>query len=158
MLLLRSNLRFRLRLGLPLGRVRVCCILCLSRFSGLLHVVLSILFRSPFRFSDSFTSKVPLSAWLPFGMSLASFGALSSSGFWLFPEAVSFPTRSGSISAFFRLFPWYLSTVADIGLCCVVASIDVLCLLFVSSNQFVVLSSLVGHSSLVPLPPLSLGA
>ena len=91
-------------------------------------------------------------------MSLAYFGALSRSGFWFFPEAVPFPTRSGSISALFRLFPWYLSAFADISLYCVFASIDVLRLLFVSSIQFVVLSSLVGHSSSVPLPPLSLGA
>ena len=35
-LLPRSDLRFPSRCGLPLGRVRVCCILCLSWFSGLL--------------------------------------------------------------------------------------------------------------------------
>ena len=51
-----------------------------------------------------------------------------------------------------QALPWYLSMVADIGLCGVFASIDVLCLLFVSSNQFVVLSSLVGHSSFVTTP------
>ena len=55
------------------------------------------LFGSPFCSSDSFTSKVPLATWLPFGMSLAYFGALSSSGFWFFPDAVPFPTRSSSI-------------------------------------------------------------
>ena len=43
--------------------------------------------------------------------------------------------------------------VGDIGLCCVFASVDVLCLLFVSSNQFHgSLFLLVGHSSSVPLP------
>ena len=57
-----------------------------------------------------------------------------------------------------QALPWYHSAVANFGLCCVFASIDVLCLLFVSYIQFVVLSSFVGHSSSVPSPPLSLGA
>ena len=66
-----------LDLRFPLGRFRVCCDLCFSWSSGLLHVVVSILYRSPFRSSDSFASKVPLATWSPFGMSLASFGALA---------------------------------------------------------------------------------
>ena len=59
-LLPRSDLRFPSQRGLPLGRVRVCCVLSLSRFSGLLHAVVSILYRSPFHSSDSFASMVPL--------------------------------------------------------------------------------------------------
>ena len=43
---------------------------------GYFHVVVSLLCRSPFHSSDSFPSKVPLATWLPFWMSLASFGAL----------------------------------------------------------------------------------
>ena len=41
-LLPRSDLQFPSRCGLPLGRVRDCCGLCVSRFSGLLHVVVSL--------------------------------------------------------------------------------------------------------------------
>ena len=90
-------------------------------------------------------------------MSLSSFGALSVSCFWLFRDAVSpFPTRSGNISTFFRLLPWYLSVVAGIDLCCLFTYIVVFYLLFVSSSQLVVLSSLVGRSSSLPLHPLSL--
>ena len=81
----------------PFGMSQGCCGLCLSRFSGLLNVVVSILYRSPFHLSDSFAYKVLPVTWSPFRMSLVSFGALSSSGFWFFPEAVPFSTRSGSI-------------------------------------------------------------
>ena len=59
--------------------------------------MVSVLSRSQFRSSDSFASKVLLVTWLPIGMSLASFGALSSYNFWFFPAVVPFPTCSGSI-------------------------------------------------------------
>ena len=55
------------------------------------------LYGSPFCSSDSFASKVPLVMWSPFGMSLAYFGALLSSGVWFFPVVVPFPTRSRGI-------------------------------------------------------------
>ena len=76
-LLTCSDLRFPSRRGLPLGRVRVAAASVISVFR-VLHVVVSILCRSHLRSSDSFASKVLLVTWLPFGMSLASFGALSS--------------------------------------------------------------------------------
>ena len=60
--------------------------------------------------------------------------------------------------ALLQSLPWFLSAVADFGLCSVLASMDVLCLLLVSYTQFAVLSSFVGHSLSVPIPPLSLGA
>ena len=63
-----------------------------------------------------------------------------------------------SAFALLQVLPWYIFAVADVGLCSVFASIVVLGLLFVSFHQFAVLSSLFGHSSSVPLPPLSLGA
>ena len=103
-------------------------------FSGLLHVVVSILYRSPFRSSDSFASKVLLATGSPFEMSLASFGTLSTSNFRFFPDAVPFSTRRIAF-ALPQALPWYLSAVEDIGLCGVIASIVVLCLLFVSSHQ-----------------------
>ena len=119
-------------------------------------MVVSFLCKSQFHSSDSFASKVLLATWSPFGMNLASFGALSSYSFYFFPAAVPFLLVQVAF-ALLQALPWFLSTVADLGLCCVFASVDVLCLLFVSSLQFVVLSSFVGHSSSVPLPPLSLG-
>ena len=53
-------------------------------------------YGSTFCFSDPFASKIPLATWLPFGMSPASFGVLSHSGFWFFPEVLPFPTHSSS--------------------------------------------------------------
>ena len=76
------------------------------------------LYRSPFRSSDSFASTVPFATWSPCGMSLASFGALSSSGFWFFPEAVPFPTRAGCIrpssGSFLGIFPQLQTSVSDV--------------------------------------------
>ena len=74
-----------------------CCGICLFWFSGLLNVVVPILYWSPFHSSDSFAFKFLLATRSPFGMSLASFDALSGSGFLFFPEVVPFSTRSGII-------------------------------------------------------------
>ena len=90
-------------------------------------------------------------------MNPISFGVLSLSGFWFFPEVLPFPLIRVAF-ALLQSPPWDPSAVTDFGLCGVFTSLVVLCLLFVFYTQFRVLSSLVGHSSSVPLPPLSLGA
>ena len=156
-----------------------CCFLwgfCLVRISGSVRNVVSLCNESgfaapssqacfwwsfpflcgfPFCSSDSFASKVPLATWSPFGTSPTSFGVLSLSGSWFSPAVLPFPLIQVAFAL--QSLPWYLSAVADFGLCGVSTSLDVLCLLFVFYTQFGVLSSLVGHSSSVPLPPLSLG-
>ena len=103
MFLTRSDLRFLSQRGLPLGRSGLLRPL-LSWFSGCLHVVVSILCISQFRSSASFTSKVLFVTWSPFGMSLACFGALSSSGFWFSSAVVPFSYSFWWHSPFFRLF------------------------------------------------------
>ena len=103
-----SDLRFPSRCGLPLGRVRAAAASVYLWFSGLLHVVVSILCRSPFRSSDSFASKVLLVTWSPFGMSLASFGALSSSGFWFFPMQRFLFLLLRVAFDLLQALPWYL--------------------------------------------------
>ena len=77
--------------------------------------------------------------------------------FCFFPAAIPIPTSSSSFrpssdSSLVSSRSSCLRSILSFWLCVV------LCLLFVSSFQFMVLSSFVGHSSSVPSPPLSLTA
>ena len=85
------------------------------RPQGSLRVVVSHWFVSRFGWSsDSFASKVPLAMWSPFGMSLASVGSLSRSGFkflWrrgspFHPHSARLAIRSSS-GSFLCVFPWW---------------------------------------------------
>ena len=116
-------------------------------------------FLSRFLFcsSDSFASKVPLGTWSPFGLIPTFFGVLSIFVFWLFPDVCPFPLLHVAFALLLSLpysrFPRFQTSVSSMSF-----PQWMFCLLFVFYTLFGVLSSLVGHSSSVPLPMLSLGA
>ena len=78
----------------------------------------------------TFTSQVPLAPWSPFGLSLASFRALSRSSFWFFPAAVllfllvrvTFRPSSGSFLGIFQLLQTSVSAVY-LPLCCFLSAL-----------------------------------
>ena len=92
MLLTRSALRFPLRRGLPLGRVKSCCSLCSLNFQG------DFMWWYPFCVG---LSSVPLPGSLidVFALWVASAFLWCSVSlcFWFFPTVVPFPSSSSSI-------------------------------------------------------------
>ena len=93
-LLTHSNLRFPLRRGLPLGRVRVATA-CFLGFEvpacdGILSVFVSAPFLCLFHIWNSLSDV--LARWVASGFLWCSVWL----DFWFFPAAIHFPTRSSS--------------------------------------------------------------
>ena len=88
--LTRSDLRFPLQRGLW-DESGFCCTICSLSCQGGFWWSFPFLSRFPFRSSASFTSKVPLGTWLPFGMSPSSLVLFLFFVFWLFPDVFPFP-------------------------------------------------------------------
>ena len=92
----------------------------------------------------------------PFGVRLPSFGALSRDVSGSFLRRFLFLLVRVAF-ALLQAFPWYLLQLQT-SVSAVSLSLRCFLLLLGSSLQFVVLSSFIGHTSFMPLPPLSLGA
>ena len=111
----------------------------------------------PFLYLSPFCSYASFVTWSPFGFSLAYFDSLSRFGVWFFPVAVTIPSRShgirpSSVSSLVAFRGCGLRSLRCIRIYgCFVSAL-------VFSPQCIILSSLVGHSFSVPLPPLSLDA
>ena len=140
----------------PFGTSQGCYGICFLSFEmpacdGILSVFVSAPFLSLVRIWSS------LRDVLAGGLHLGCFGALSGS------ISSSFLRRFLCLLvrvafALLLALPWCLSAVPDFGLCFLVGSTLFCGCPFVSSFQFMVLSSFVGHSSSVPSPLLPLGA